>query len=125
MALVNAKKEFLMVDIGSNGRVSDGGVLIYTKFWQIIEQNSLIFPEASPLPDTINSYPYVMIADEAFALKSNLMKPYPKKSATREQETFNNRLSRTRSTDECAFGILRNLKYSKKLFVLILKRKQK
>lgn len=106
MALVNAKKEFIMVDIGSNGRVSDGGVLFYTKFWQLIEQNSLIFPEASPLPNTTNSYPYVIITDEAFALKPNLMKPYPKKSATREQEIFNNRLSRARSTVECAFGIL-------------------
>ncbi|XP_036320497.1 uncharacterized protein LOC118734978 [Rhagoletis pomonella] len=33
-AIANAKNEFVMVDIGCNGRVSDGGVLFYTKFWE-------------------------------------------------------------------------------------------
>jgi len=32
MAIVNAKYEFIIVDVGANGRISDGGVLYYTKF---------------------------------------------------------------------------------------------
>lgn len=39
-------------------------------------------------------------------LLPNLMKPYPLKSATTEQQIFNKRLSRARSTVECAFGML-------------------
>lgn len=30
LAVVNAEKEFIMVDAGMNGRISDGGVLFYT-----------------------------------------------------------------------------------------------
>lgn len=106
MALVNAKKEFIMVDIGCNGRVSDGGVLYYTKFWELMEQNGLNLPQPSPLPNSNNILPYVIVADEAFALKPNLMKPYSQRSATMEQQVFNKRLSTARSTVECAFGIL-------------------
>jgi len=34
MAIVNANYQFIMVDVGANGRISDGGVLYYTKFWE-------------------------------------------------------------------------------------------
>lgn len=47
MALVNAKKQFIMIDIGTNGRVSDGGVLFYTKFWELFEKNYLNLPPPS------------------------------------------------------------------------------
>jgi hypothetical protein len=33
MAAVNAHYEFLMVDAGVNGCISDGGVLNHTEFW--------------------------------------------------------------------------------------------
>lgn len=36
MAVVNANCEFIMVDVGTNGRVSDGGVLQNTAFGQRI-----------------------------------------------------------------------------------------
>lgn len=32
MSIVNANYQFIMVDIGANWRISDGGVLYYTKF---------------------------------------------------------------------------------------------
>ena len=32
--LVNAVYEFMMVDVGANGRITDGGVLYYTEFWE-------------------------------------------------------------------------------------------
>lgn len=33
MAVVNANYEFIMIDVGANGRVSDGGVFLNTKFY--------------------------------------------------------------------------------------------
>ncbi|CAH2007052.1 unnamed protein product [Acanthoscelides obtectus] len=33
MALVNADYEFIFVDVGKNGRLSDGGVIESTKFY--------------------------------------------------------------------------------------------
>ncbi|XP_017475293.1 PREDICTED: uncharacterized protein LOC108365690 [Rhagoletis zephyria] len=108
MAIANAKKEFVMVDIGCNGRVSDGGVLFYTKFWERLQQNRLNIPEWTPLPNTSESFPHVFIGDEAFALGPNIMKPYPQKRVSQEEQLFNKRLSKARCVIECAFGILAN-----------------
>jgi DDE superfamily endonuclease len=106
MALVNARKEFIMIDIGTNGRISDGGVLFYTKFWEKYQRNDLNLPAPSTLPNTLTKYPYVFVADEAFALGQNLMKPYAQKSCNAEEIVFNNRLSSARQTVECCFGQL-------------------
>lgn len=106
MALVNAKKEFLMIDIGTNGKVSDGGVLFYTKFWELYEQQKLNLPEPCELPNNTTKFPYVFLGDEAFALDTNFMKPYPQKSCTDSEKIFNHRLSSARQVVECAFGLL-------------------
>ncbi|CAH1954321.1 unnamed protein product [Acanthoscelides obtectus] len=104
MAIANAKKEFIMVDIGCNGRVLDGGVIFYTKFWE--QQCRLNLPEPSPLPNTLEPYPYVFVGDEAFALGPNLVKPYPEKTVIKEEEIYNQPLSKARCVVECAVGIL-------------------
>lgn len=106
MALVNARKEFVMVDVGTNGRVSDGGVLFYTKFWELYQQGALNLPQPSTMPKSTDKFPYVFVADDAFALGPNLMKPYPRTTATKEETTYNYRLSKARSVVECAFGML-------------------
>ncbi|XP_057653522.1 uncharacterized protein LOC130892260 [Diorhabda carinulata] len=106
MALVNANKEFIMVDVGANGRISDGGVLFYTKFWDLFLKKQLHIPPPTKLPGSEDYFPYVFVADEAFALHCNLMKPYPQKKCTKEQDTFNKRLSTARCVVENAFGIL-------------------
>lgn len=65
-----------MVDVDANGRISDGGVLYYTKFWEKFENHTLNIPPPSWLTNTIEKYPYVFLGDEVFSLKTNLMKPY-------------------------------------------------
>ncbi|KAJ8944582.1 hypothetical protein NQ314_009453 [Rhamnusium bicolor] len=47
-----------------------------------------------------------MSGDEAFPLKSNLMKPYSRNQLTNERRMFNYRISRGRKSVECAFGML-------------------
>jgi hypothetical protein len=44
LAVVNAKKEFLMVDVGINGRISDGGVLFHSKFGELFLEEKLNLP---------------------------------------------------------------------------------
>jgi hypothetical protein len=44
MAAVNAKYEFIMVDVGCNGRISDGGVIANTKFYQLLTKGKLRLP---------------------------------------------------------------------------------
>jgi hypothetical protein len=71
----------------------------------VIDPNFTLDGETEPA-----KFPYYLVGDEIFALKSYLMRPYPgQKSAhlPEEQAVFNYRLSRARRVIEQAFGILR------------------
>lgn len=106
MAVVNANYEFIMIDVGANGRVSDGGVFSNTKFYQKLKENKLKIPEPDYLPRSNIKLPFVFVADDAFPLSDNILKPYPQRNMTREQRIFNYRLSRARRIVENTFGIL-------------------
>jgi hypothetical protein len=41
MALVDANYEFIYVDVGKNGRMSDAGVIEYTTFYQRLSKGTL------------------------------------------------------------------------------------
>lgn len=107
MAVVNANYDFTFVDISCQGRISDGGVLRNTSFFKKLDTDELILPHDEILPNTNASLPYVFLTDEAFALSTNMMKPYlgvhEKGNAKR---IFNYRLSRARRVVENVFGIM-------------------
>lgn len=77
MAVCNANYEFTVVDIGDTGRNSDGGVFGNSDMGIALESASMGVPEPIELPGTDIKCPYVLVADEAFPLKTYLMKPYP------------------------------------------------
>ena len=106
LALVDADYKFTVVDVGSNGRISDGGVLRESNLQAALDTNSLGIPPATSLPGRGTPVPYVIVADEAFPLKENLIKPFPAKSLDDALRVFNYRLSRARRVSENAFGIL-------------------
>lgn len=106
MATVNANYEFIVADVGTNGRVSDGGVIKNTEFGKAIYSKSLQIPSPSQLPNSDKILPYVFVADNAFQMQENLTKPYPGTDLTNKQRIFNYRLSRARRIVENVFGIL-------------------
>lgn len=77
MAVVDTNYEFIMVDVGVNGRVSDGGCIHETTFGQMMDADELSIPEPEKLHDDDLLYlPFVFLGDDAFALSENFMKPH-------------------------------------------------
>lgn len=106
LALVDWNYSFLYVDVGCQGRISDGGVLKNSVLWQKLQTN-IGLPLPEPLPGRDTPVPYVIVADDAFALHDNIMKPYPgHQSKGSNKRIFNYRLSRARRVSENAFGIM-------------------
>ena len=108
LALVDADYRFIYVDVGANGRVADSGVFRQSSLDQALHDNMLGLPEPAALPGTQVKTAYAIVADEAFPLRNDLMKPYPHKSADETYRVFNYRLSRARRCVENGFGILAN-----------------
>ena len=75
LAVCDAKYQFTLVDIGNSGRISDGGIFENSMIGYGINQHSLSFPENTILKGSDKVLPYVLVGDEAFPLKPNLMKP--------------------------------------------------
>ncbi|XP_034065944.1 protein ALP1-like [Gymnodraco acuticeps] len=107
-ALVDSNYKFLYVDVGCNGRISDGGVFGGCSLQDALENRTFNIPAPAPLPASDQAVCYHIVADEAFPLKEYLMKPYPNRRLAVEQRIFNYRLSRARRVVENAFGILAN-----------------
>ncbi|XP_068119739.1 putative nuclease HARBI1 [Hyperolius riggenbachi] len=105
LAVVNSQYEFLYVDIGKNGRVSDGGVIEQCTFYHKLRNNLLNVPTNS---QTFGGMNFSFVADDAFALHEHVLKPYPLKNINYERKIFNYRLARARRVVENAFGILAN-----------------
>lgn len=107
LALVDAQYRFMFVNVGSQGRISDGGVFSNTTLKTMLENDSLNIPAARPLPGRILPTPYVFLTDDAFPLNRNIMKPYPGlHNKGSKERVFNYRLSRARRVVENVFGIM-------------------
>lgn len=107
LAISDAKNRFTIVDIGSEGRQSDGGVFENSGLPHLFETNALHIPLPTRLNNMDLDFPYVLLGDEAFPLSTYMMRPYPRSGRLNiSKKIFNYRLSRARRTVECAFGIL-------------------
>ncbi|CAH2010535.1 unnamed protein product [Acanthoscelides obtectus] len=107
MAIANAKYQFVYIDAGMNGRICDGGVLQNTVFFEKLENNELHIPSSETITGSNLHLPYVFLADDAFPLRPDMIKPFRQGDLTsRERKIFNYRLSRARRTVENAFGIM-------------------
>lgn len=108
MAIVGAKQNFIMVDVGAPGRHSDGGVFANSEMGYRFSNGTINLPSREPIRGSNGKeFPFVLVGDEAFAMTSYLMRPYPRRSILNlKKRVFNYRLSRARRIVETAFGIL-------------------
>ena len=90
MAIAGLSYECMYADVGSNGQANDSSVWNKSSLLEAINDNSVGIPEDDNLPNGIRS-PYVFLGDDPFALKSFMMKPYPKQNLTVVKRIYNYR----------------------------------
>lgn len=98
MAMCDANNRIKYVDVGRNGRISDGGVFNQSSLARALNKGTLL-PPPQLLPGGNNP-------DDAFAAKPYILKPISNKNLSGLERVFNYRGSRGRRTIENAFGIL-------------------
>jgi hypothetical protein len=108
MAVVDANYKFLYINVGATGAGSDGGVFKETQFCKLLEEDKLGLPPPEEFTGASDKMPFYFVGDEAFPLRSWLMKPVPRKNLTTEERIYNYRISRARRVVENAFGLLSN-----------------
>ncbi|XP_065301479.1 uncharacterized protein [Dermacentor albipictus] len=106
MAVVDSNYKYILIDVGAEGRHSDGGIFQNSTFGRALLQDRLPVPTCARLPGTTGTIaPFTFIGDEAFQLRTNFMRPFPAKQLNDARRVFNYRLSRARRCVENAFGI--------------------
>ncbi|KAI8115878.1 Protein ALP1-like [Lucilia cuprina] len=105
LAACDANYAFMYVDVGALGSQRDGGSMFSVS---LIINNELDVPNPRSLPNSNIVFPYYFVADNAFPLLKNLMRPYPGKHLPEDKRKFNKNLSKARSRIEISFGIITN-----------------
>lgn len=93
LAMCEAKYNFKVVDIGAPGRCSDG-VFRQCNLGKQIIRNEIDFPDDRPIDNENGAIPHYIVADEAFMLLPNVMRPYPGRTRANlpiDQAVFNYR----------------------------------
>ncbi|KAK3922770.1 Protein ANTAGONIST OF LIKE HETEROCHROMATIN PROTEIN 1 [Frankliniella fusca] len=107
LAMCDASYKFTWVHIGGRGRRHDAGLWRETALCQRLENGTFPLPAPRLLPGGMVVTPPAIVADGAFPLTPNLMKPFRQPEIVSDAERiYNYRLSRARRTIENAFGIL-------------------
>ena len=108
MTVAGPDYECIYADVGANGRCSDGGISSNSNLSKQIKENSLGITGPKKLTNSNSATPYVFLGDDAFALKTFLIKPYPQRGLTVEKCIYNYRHSRARRISENLFEIICN-----------------
>jgi len=106
LAVVDADYKFLWADVGANGSASDCAVFNGSTLGAALTNNTLGLPPPEPLPNDDRDTPFFLVGDDAFPLRTWMMKPFSHRQMSKEEAIFNYRLSRARRIVENGFGIL-------------------
>ncbi|KAG5872989.1 hypothetical protein JTB14_025355 [Gonioctena quinquepunctata] len=124
MALCEADYNVLYVDEGVQGRECDAGVFLGTDLYVAVEENTLQIPPKRVLPGRNVDMPFVIVADDAFAMSERIMKPFVgRHSEGSIERAFNYRHSRARrSSSKTYVSATRNSKRHTLLLMYLIQR---
>jgi len=83
---------------------SDGGTFSASTLYHFLEDSESTLPKPASFGGGGTEMLFVILGDEAYPLKTYLMKPFAKKDLSCEESVFNYRLSRARRCVECALA---------------------
>ncbi|XP_076549178.1 uncharacterized protein LOC143306597 [Osmia lignaria lignaria] len=76
LSVVDANYNFLFVDVGCQGRISDGGVFNNSSLYRAMEEKKLNIPAAIRLEGRETPIPFFFLGDEALPISEHLLKCY-------------------------------------------------
>ena len=87
LAVASADYRFVMVDIGAYGSSNDSGVLNNTALFKCLKKKKLGIPPSKQLPNDTKEtrVPHVLLGDEAFPLRCDMMRPFARNTLTNER----------------------------------------
>ena len=89
LALVDALCRILYVDVGLYDRISEGGVFSSCSLSTALESNLLHIPvECKLLGSSCTVTPFVFVADDAFPLKTYIMKLFGSKNLSHHHSIY-------------------------------------
>ena len=94
MAIANADYSFSYIDVGGFGRQSDGGTWKACTMGKALNDGTLALPSPRMIEGVAKPMPYVFVADAAFPMSTNLLRPYPgfkSQNMSRQHRIFNYR----------------------------------
>ncbi len=108
IALVDTDYKFIWIDVGANGSASDAQIFNSSKLSECMESGDIGLPADVPLPNDDRPTPFFIIGDDAFPLRTWLLKPFSWRNMEMDERIFNYQLYRARRVSENAFGIMPN-----------------
>ncbi|KAL4123451.1 hypothetical protein QTP88_015629 [Uroleucon formosanum] len=77
LAVADSNYRFTYIDIGAYGKECDFTIFKESSLWNLMEKNELHMPDPEPINELQDQdFPYVFLDDEAFALTTNLLRPF-------------------------------------------------
>ena len=91
LAICDARYRVIYANFGNYGADSDVRIFGRSDFLRLLEAGALNLPADAALPNSERVLPYFFVADAAFPLSQNLMKPVPGNGLTVEERRYNYR----------------------------------
>jgi hypothetical protein len=89
IGVIDAEYCFTTIDVGAYGKEADSAVFKECPFGRKLYSGELNLPTPTCLPNTTDSpQPFVLVADEAFGLHKNLLRPYPRRRLDEKRKNF-------------------------------------